>query len=159
MLMSSARAAVGSTLIPVGFALLAAAAPVRADHHQATAQAGGGAAVPAASAADGRRPCDCACNRGPADPYAYDELPRGLHHHHDAQGLIFWHVHPGMSGPPMQPAPHDEHANEHEHHHGDDGHADEHEHHHGADGHANEHEHHHADDGHSSEHEHHHGPR
>jgi hypothetical protein len=52
---------------------------------------------------------------------------------------------------------HEPHANDHAHHHGDDGHADEHEHHHGTDDHSSEHEHHHGDDGHSSEHEHHHG--
>ena len=52
-------------------------------------------------------------------------------------------------------ASHDTHANEHEHHHGDDGHADEHEHHHGDDGHADEHEHHHGDDDDSDENHHH----
>ena len=40
----------------------------------------------------------------------------------------------------------DDHADDHEHHHGtDDGHANEHDHHHGDDGHADEHEHHQAE--------------
>jgi hypothetical protein len=52
---------------------------------------------------------------------------------------------------------HEPHANDHAHHHGEDGHPNEHDHHHGEDGHKSEHEHHHGEDGHVSEHQHHHG--
>lgn len=50
---------------------------------------------------------------------------------------------------------HEPHANEHAHHHGEDGHVSEHQHHHGDDGHKTEHEHHHLEGVDDEDHHHH----